>query len=136
MSPGDLLREVKRRLHPAQDPCRVRVSDQSHDHRFPSLWCGEEEVMAWPRDEVPEHSIFTWLCQHPECAQTGTEPFVCRRGDPPQGIERRGLEFLSEPGNCGHTVQRRLVCRGAEATLKFLEQWRDEQGRPLLRQTR
>lgn len=124
---------VRQRLHADTDPLTVRVAAASHDDAMPSLWVGEEEVLTWPRGEVPPHSVFAYLCTHPECAQAGTEPFICHRGDPPQGIERRGLEFLQEPGTCGHKVERRLLARGADAILGYLSGWKDQYGRRLLR---
>ena len=128
MTPGDLFRTLRKRLRPEADPCLLRVADASHDHTMAALWYADEEIMKWPTDEVPEHSVFFYVCTHPECADMAWQPFVCHRGDAPQGIERRGLEFLQEPGNCGHTVQRRLVARGADAILGIAGGFRTEQG--------
>lgn len=133
MTPGDLFRLLRWRLHPDADPLLLRVADASHDQTVPALWYGDDEIISWPRGEVPAHSIFCWVCTHPECAQAGHEPFRCHRGEPPAGIERRGLEFLQEPGDCGHRVQRRLVLRGSDAIVALVSDWRLPNGRRLLR---
>lgn len=126
MLPGDLFRLVRQRMRPGADPLRLRVAPASHDHTVPALWYGEEEVCSWPRGEVPATSIFTYVCVR--CGDAGTDRFQCHKGEPPAGIERRGLEFLQEPGTCGHNVERRLVARGVDALLTNLSGWRDERG--------
>lgn len=131
MLPGDLLRQVQRHV---EFPTEVKVyfvdnGDEQDSHRGLLVW-KDQEVCAVPVGEVPERSVYVYECHR--CGTRDTQPWVCRMGAPPPGIERRGLEFLAEPSNQGHTVFRRLVRRGADEILQVCRSFRDESGRPMV----